>query len=154
MKMFFIIFVAVACALVVVLAGYNLIVEKERPGYIVASNLAQGLASASTAKITITEYWMQTGKLPCTSAELEEIGYPMPQQVGDSVLRSMALTGCGQITLDYQPIGETSNGRVFLQAQVVENNYQTPIRWICITMDFPDIARFMPRCIYQAPDSE
>jgi len=115
-------------------------------GYYDTANLAQGLSIATDVKAVVSEYWGNTGDLPCETGKLD---FRVSPEIGKTVLSAVGVSDCGEVTLVYNEDSGLAGRRMVLQAEEVSGDWGLELAWRCWTPDFPDIEERIPRCKYE-----
>ena len=117
-----------------------------------AQVIREGFVAASSAKASVAEYYMSTGQMPSSNAE---VGLGEADSYRGQSLLSMQVAEGGKILLAFDVASGVEGGKVELTPDL-EGHESMGVQWRCTTHDFVKIARAWPGsgCEYVAPDGK
>jgi len=116
----------------------------------IAQGIREALVAASAAKVSVAEFYMNTGQMPASNAE---VGLGEADSYKGQSLHSMQVTEGGKIVLAFDADSGVEGGSIELTPDLAGHE-SMGVQWTCTTHDFVNISRAWPgsACEYVAPD--
>ncbi|MEZ5461768.1 pilin [Dokdonella sp.] len=105
-----------------------------------AQAIREALIAASGAKVSVSEYYMTTGQMPASNAE---VGLGEPDSYRGQSLLSMQVADGGRIVLAFDAASGVEGGTIELTPDLAGHE-SMGVQWLCTTNDFVNVARAWP----------
>ena len=116
-----------------------------------SQSIRDALVAASSAKLSVVEYYMATGAMPTSNAE---VGLGEADSYRGLSLNSMQVGEGGRIILAFDAVSGVDGGTIELTPDPAGNE-SMGVQWLCSTDDFVNIVRAWPGsgCEYVGPQA-